>query len=248
MFETYTKVIQAKKEQFYAYQNIEKLRKKLLYNHDIIEISDFGAGSKKDFSKNSPSNSSEKIEKNTKKISQIAKISAKKPELAQLLFRLVNWFQPNIIFDLGTSLGLTTSYLAAANPKASVYTFEADKNLLTIAKENFKILQLSNVEVVEGNLNETLAAKTSTVSKIDFTFLDANHRYLPTISYFETLLPHLHEGSIVVLDDIYWSEEMKKAWQNICQRPEVMLSIDLFWVGILFFRKKQPKQHFLLRF
>ena len=219
---------------FAAFSPIESLRKQLLRNKKEITVTDFGAGSKANAG-------------SIRKIKDIAQVSAKPPKYAQLLFRLVNYYQPPTILELGTSLGLTTAYLAAARQKAKVYTFEGCPNLAELAKKNFTRLNLKNITLELGNLDATLPLfLQQAATTVDLVFFDGNHRYEPTMHYFNLCLAKHNENSIFVLDDIYWSAEMEKAWQEICAHPAVTVSIDLFQVGLLFFRKKQPKQHFTI--
>ncbi|MFZ9719521.1 MAG: class I SAM-dependent methyltransferase, partial [Chitinophagaceae bacterium] len=87
------------------------------------------------------------------------------------------------------------------------------------------------------------------MGKLDFVFIDGNHAYAPTLRYFNAMLPFVHSGTVMILDDIHWSAEMEKAWQAISNHSAVTLSIDLFFVGILFFREEQlHKQHFRIHF
>jgi predicted O-methyltransferase YrrM len=104
------------------------------------------------------------------------------------------------------------------------------------------------IRIAEGNIDTILVPEIQQLNTLDFVFFDANHRAEPTLRYFENCLAKVHENTVFVFDDIYWSEEMESAWQQICADPRVMLSIDLFWLGLVFFRKAQPKQHFKLRF
>jgi predicted O-methyltransferase YrrM len=218
---------------FYAYKPIENLRAKLKSNHTKINVTDLGAGSKTGANYQ-------------RKISHLAKVSAKPAKYAQLLFRLVNYFQPAEILELGTSLGLTTAYLAAAYQKGKVYTFEGCPNIARHAENNFKNLHLKNIKLIPGNLDQTLPEFIDKAGKISFVYFDGNHQYEPTMRYFQKCLEKHYEESVFVFDDIYWSAEMEKAWQEICRHPAVTLSVDLFQIGIIFFRKQQPKQHFTL--
>ncbi|GHA57773.1 O-methyltransferase [Pontibacter akesuensis] len=220
---------------FPAYNHVEALRDALLQDERELQVTDFGAGSK--ISKHK-----------TRKVKDIARTSAKPAKYGQLLFRLVNHFQPQIIFELGTSLGLTTSYLAEARKKGHIYSFEGCPNITRAAQKNFQQLGLQNIQVIEGNLDETLQQQLKQVTQLDFAFLDGNHRYEPTISYFESCLTKSHEQTVLVLDDIYWSAEMKQAWQEIKRHPQVQQTIDLYFVGLVFFRKQQPKENFTLYF
>ncbi|HEX8428269.1 MAG TPA: class I SAM-dependent methyltransferase [Hymenobacter sp.] len=235
VFQLYNHVVQHNGE-FAAFESIEARRHELLQSQQLIEIRDFGAGSH-------TSTGSQR------RVGRIARTAAKPPRLAQLLFRLVNHFRPRTILELGTSLGLTTAYLAAADSGSRVLTFEGCPSTARIARETFQTLHLHNVELIEGNLDETLAPTLASLSApLDFAFFDGNHRYEPTLRYFNLCAAHRTERSVFVLDDIHWSGEMERAWNTIQQHPEVRLTIDLFFVGLVFFRRNQPRQHFRLRF
>jgi predicted O-methyltransferase YrrM len=234
VFELYTKIIQSKNT-FSIFEQIENLRKKLLKNRSIIEIADFGAGSRI-------------YKTNQREIRQIAKSAEKNPKFGKLLFRLIQHFKPSIILDLGTSLGITTIYESKAYEHSKIFTFEGCPATAAIAKANFDELNCKNIEIIVGNIDETLPLKLAQIKQINFAFFDANHRLEPTLRYFALCLEKATEGSIFVFDDIHWSDEMHRAWEVIRNHPEVMISIDLFYVGLIFFRKNQPKQDFVLRF
>ncbi len=234
VFDLYTKIVKVKKK-LPIFIEVENLRKKLLKNRTIIEVTDFGAGS-------------QIYKTNHREIRQIAKSAEKSPRFGRLLFRLIQHFKPATVFDLGTSLGITTLYESKACESGWVYTFEGCPETAKIAKENFKALNCENIEVILGNLDETLPKKLNEIKQLDFVFFDANHRYEPTVRYFEICMTKATEDSVFVFDDIHWSDEMNKAWEYISNHSSVMISIDLFFVGLVFFRKNQPKQHFVLRY
>lgn len=219
---------------FGAFSPIEKLRRVLHSDSSIIEVKDFGAGSRVNNSF-------------SKRINQIAKSAANPPRVSQLLFRLVNFQQPATIIEIGTSLGITTAYLASARKKAQVYTLEGCLATAQQARNNFKKLNLHNIHLVSGNFEATLPPLLNKLPQVDCILFDGNHRYEPTLRYFEWCLAKKSEESIFIFDDIYWSPGMERAWKQICAHPEVMISIDLFYVGLVFFRKNQPKQHFTIR-
>ncbi|MBB6611909.1 class I SAM-dependent methyltransferase [Pontibacter sp. Tf4] len=220
---------------YYAFPRVEAIRQELLADTTTIAVTDFGAGSKK-------------LNYSTRKVADIARTSLKPAKYGQLLFRLVNHFQPKVVFELGTSLGITTAYLAEAAKNARVYTFEGCPNIAKMAAQNFESLQLQNITQITGNLDETLQSQLQHIPQLDFAFLDGNHRYEPTMRYFEQCLAKAHEHSVFVVDDIYWSAEMKRAWQEIKKHPQVGQTVDLYFVGLVFFRTKQPKEHFTLKF
>jgi predicted O-methyltransferase YrrM len=220
---------------FAAYAPIEARRQHLLNSDVTISVADFGAGSHTGAGRQ-------------RRVADIARTAAKPRRLAQLLFRLANYFRPATILELGTSLGLTTAYLAVADSHHRVITCEGCPNTAAIARETFAALGLRNIELVEGNLDDTLAPTLAGLAQpLDFAFFDGNHRYEPTLRYFELCLQHRTDDSVFVLDDIHWSEDMERAWEAIKAHPDVRLTVDLFYIGLVFFRKNQPKQHFWLR-
>lgn len=237
VYELYTLSIQNNKE-YYAFSELENLRQELISDRTELEITDFGAGSKY-------STSSSK-----KSISEIARRSAITTKKAQLLFKLVEYFKPKTILELGTSLGISTLFmaLAADSSETQIITFEGCPQIAEKAKENFEELEQENIEIIIGNIDQTLPQSLASLPVLDFVFLDANHRYEPTLSYFNQILGKCHNDTIIILDDIHWSEGMEKAWKEIIKHEKVTVSIDLFQVGLIFLRKEQPKQHFKLRF
>ncbi|SDL27773.1 Methyltransferase domain-containing protein [Catalinimonas alkaloidigena] len=228
VFHLYTEVLRPDK-QYYAFEGIEQHRQRLLRDTRSLEITDFGAGAARS---------------RQRTVQELARRSAQRPQRAQLLFRLVEFLRPAYLVELGTSLGLTTAYLAAPNPQASVVTLEGCPATAALARETLRDTQ---AQLVVGPLEETLAPALARLPHVDFVYFDANHRREPTLRYFRQCLAKAHEATCFVFDDIHWSREMEQAWQEIQAHPDVTLTLDLFWLGLVFFRQKQPKQHFRLR-
>ena len=228
-------VLRDKKEYEY-YPIIEKGRQQLLKQKGQIEVEDFGAGSAI-------------IKTNKRVIADMARSSLKPAKYAQLLFRIINYYQPKTILELGTSFGITTSYLAAGNAKAKVYTIEGSPAIAAIAAKTFNRVGLKNIELIQGDFNNTLPALLTKLNTIDLAFIDGNHLKDPTLDYFQQLLSHSTISSILIFDDIHWSAEMESAWAIIQQHPSVTLSIDLFFIGIVFLNPDfNHKQQFTIRF
>jgi predicted O-methyltransferase YrrM len=153
------------------------------------------------------------------------------------------------MLELGTSLGITSAYLASAKDDSKLVTMEGSKEIAAIAQSNFEKLNVKNVSIITGNFDDQLPAFLNRQDKLDFVFIDGNHRLEPTLRYFEMLLPKTREGSILIFDDIHWSEEMEMAWKQIQHHPQVTVTVDLFFIGLVFFRKENKvKQHFLINF
>ena len=210
---------------FYAYETIERIRQELLTDVREIELEDFGAGSRV-----------KKI--NIRRVSDIARSSLKPKKYGQLLFRIADHYAPASILELGTSLGITTAYFAMAKKDAKVITMEGARSVSELAGNNFEKLSLANIELLTGNFDTTLASAIAKTGQVDLAFIDGNHRYEPTIRYFKEMLPSTHPYSMLIFDDIHWSSEMEQAWKEIQEHASVTLTIDLFFIGIVLFRKE----------
>lgn len=221
---------------FYPYTTIENCRTRLLQDDRVLEVEDFGAGSAAG-------------SKKQRRVAVIASNTAKSKKLGQLLFRIVNYYQPVYIMELGTSLGLSAAYLASGNPAAKLVTFEGAAAVAAIAEENFSSLGIDNIETVTGNFDATLLSVLDRPAGIDLAFVDGNHRKEATLRYFEQILAKINSPGILIFDDIHWSREMEDAWQEIKSHPKVLLTMDLFFMGMVFFSPAfMVKQHFIIRF
>lgn len=217
------------------YKSIEQQRKKLFSDESIITVTDLGAGSH--------------LNKNrTKKVNQIAKNALKSPRLAKLIYRLAKDTNPKTAIELGTCLGITTSYLAKACPDAEIITIEGCPETAEVAKQNFNDLELDNIELHVGNFDGILPDIIARQPSLDFVYIDGNHRKDATLNYFKWCLPKVTEDSLLIFDDIYWSEGMKAAWAEIKNHPDVTVTVDLFWIGLVYFKKGRAKEHFKLKF
>ena len=235
VFDFIRKVLRDKSEH-HAYEKIEDLRSSLKNEKRALDIQDFGAGTV--FTKS-----------NQRTVSSIARSAAKPAKYAQLLHRMVKHYQPATILELGTSLGITSAYLATGNLQAKVYTLEGATAIGNEAVNNFAKLNISNIQLIPGNFDETLVPLLATLQKIDFAFIDGNHRVEPTVRYFEKILQKTHNDSILVFDDIHWSQGMEQAWSTIKNHESVTATIDLFFIGIVLFRKEfREKRQFSIRF
>jgi predicted O-methyltransferase YrrM len=234
VFEFITTVLDHKKVANDKVLKIESLRKELLSFHKEIEVKDFGAGSSL---------------KNThkKKVSDIVRHSAKSRKYANLLYRIEDHYQIRNVLELGTSAGLTSLYLAAPSCVDHVLTLEGCPETAKLAEENFKRMNAANLRVINGNFDDLLS-EVLAESRFDLIFFDGNHTEEATIRYFEQCLPAATNDSIFIFDDINWSDGMKNAWNRIKENPAVTVTVDLFFLGIVFFRKELSKEDFVIRF
>lgn len=220
--------------QYYAFRKIENLRSALKQSKMKVEVNDLGAGS-------------QQMKGKERKVADIARYASVSPQKGQLLFKLVKYFQANQILELGTALGLGTAYMASGNTNAEVTSIEGCKNLAQIAYRNWDALQLNKINVVKGDFKDVLPKVLNDKGKFDLIYLDGNHQYQPTLDYFNQCLPYVTENGLIVLDDIHWSGEMEAAWEVIVANETVTLSIDLYDIGLVFFRQSSAKEHFRLK-
>lgn len=219
-----------------CYDAIEALRKSLLRDETWIEVKDFGAGSGV-------------FSTNKRLVKKIASSSLKKKKYAQLLFRIAQYFDCHTIVELGTSFGITSLYFSHANKNATVYTLEGADTIADIARKNFAKSDAQNIELLVGDFSSSIPALDKKIESLDLIFIDGNHRKAPTLQYFEHFLRKAHPNSVFIFDDIHWSEEMEEAWKEIQNHESVRLTIDLFFIGIVFFKSEfKVKQHFSIRF
>ncbi|SDS02689.1 class I SAM-dependent methyltransferase [Gramella sp. MAR_2010_147] len=225
------------------YQLIKNYRNDLLRNKKLIEITDFGAGSRV-------------FKSNKRPVFSIAKNAGITLHRAKLLYRITNYLNIDQVLELGTSLGIASSAIAA-NRSTQLITIEGCKETSRIARQQFEKYDLKNIKLEIGQFDDILSkikaelqttnSDLRTSEKFDLVYFDGNHQKEPTLEYFRRLLPTAHNDSVFIFDDIHWSPEMEEAWEEIKIHPEVRVTIDTFQWGLVFFRKEQQKQDFTIR-
>jgi predicted O-methyltransferase YrrM len=227
-FDFYTKIVKSQGDQ----ENplIENLRQKLSRDSRKITIKELG------------SRASEK----SRSVSEITQVSISPLKFSAMYSRMIHYFKAKTVLELGTSFGINTLYLAD-NKDVEVTTLEGAAAIAEIAQDTFEFAANDKIRLIEGNIDDTLTKYIQSVRKVDFVLMDANHRYMPTLNYFEKLTPRLTEKSVVVIDDIHYSSEMEKAWLELKKQTLVYGSADLYRCGILFFDPSLNKQHVILQ-
>ena len=216
------------------YQVLRNYRNSLLENKNTIEVTDFGAGSKV-------------FKSNSRQISKIAKTAGITQKRAELLFRITNYFQPESVLEIGTSLGLATSALALGNKKSKIITLEGCPETAKIAQDQLQKFNINNVESVAKEFKTYFENCQLSTVNYQLIYFDGNHSKKATLDYFEILLPTITNETIWIFDDIHWSAEMEEAWEIIKTHSKVIVTIDTFQWGLVFFRKEQEKEHFVIR-
>jgi predicted O-methyltransferase YrrM len=211
------------------------LRKKLMDDSTLISKTDLGSGSEKGNTYQVP-------------LGKLIRTSISSERELGLLYNLAKYFRPGLTVELGTAAGLSAAALALGHPEGKVITVEGSPSLVLLAEKNLKNLKINNVKTVLANFDDALPGLLPAVKEVDLYFIDGNHRYEPTVNYFELGLEHSSNDTVFVFDDIYWSPDMSEAWKAIKNRPEVRISIDIFGKGFIFLKKELSIQHFVLRY
>lgn len=238
MFSLVNEVLNPSKT-YYVFDAIEAQRSALLQSHEVIAVTDLGAGSHTGAGRE-------------RKVAHIARTALKSPRYAQLLFRLIQHLGYRRVLELGTSLGVTTAYLAAASDE--VVSLEGCKEHTRIAKGVAKNLGLAGrMTVLTGAFDDLLlhplvSGTVGSSPGFDLIFIDGHHRGDALLRYVSKLRPHLNEGGCLVIDDINWSADMRRAWERLRREEEHVLTLDVFEMGLIFTDLDMARQHFVLRY
>ena len=220
------------KKKYNAYKDLQNYRKLLQASKVTLQITDLGEGSKT-------------LGNEERKVSQMVSTSSSTKKEAKLLYRVAKYFKLSSVLELGTSLGVGTYAFALANENSKIITIEGCKNTSNFTQSQFQDLGIDNVYFNIGTFSfeiEKLEQK-----HFDCIYFDGHHNKEATIQYFEALIPKVHNDSIFIFDDIYWSKEMTEAWDYIKAHKAVTVTVDCFHLGFIFFRKEQAKEHFRIR-
>ena len=234
VFDLITRVIRNKRDPVVVL-NIEKARKRLKADSRIINVTDYGAGSKK-------------FSGDKRKVSDIARYSAVSRKYGELLYNLAAEYGKGDIIELGTSLGISALYLAGGSPGSTVHTIEGSGEIAVLAAKMFENEGINNIRLYDGTFEEVLPVIINSGVKPGLVFIDGNHRKKPVLKYFEMLAEIAGNETIIVLDDINYSDDMHEAWEEIKKHKRVSVTIDLNRMGLVFFREGIPHNDYIIRY
>ncbi len=216
-------------------ETINSARRDMRKNSAVIPVTDLGTGSVYTSSA-------------YRKISDIARRSSVSNPYGRVLYNLARINNGNDILELGTSLGISTLYLGLGAADSDIITIEGCSRLARVARENFKRCGSGNITVMEGDFEDHLQKLNDGRYSPSLVFVDGNHSKEPVLRYFSLLKELLTPDSVIVFDDINYSSEMSEAWNEIKSDPQVSVSIDIFRMGLVFFRTGMVKQDFIIRY
>jgi predicted O-methyltransferase YrrM len=214
---------------------IEQIRKKMISDERNIAVQDLGSGSKS-------------LKSNFRRVADIARNSPVPLKYGMLLSAMAAEFgKPNII-ELGTSLGISTMYMATASTDVEVLTIEGNPAISDIASQNFSAAGLHNIKVIAGDFDNVLPAFSKTGLKPGLVFIDGNHRKEPVLRYFNIIADMSDSRTVIIIDDINYSKEMAEAWDEIKQYKKVSVSVDIHRMGIVFFMEGITHNNYVIRY
>jgi predicted O-methyltransferase YrrM len=223
VFSFVTEILEGKRRHP-AYHNIELIRAAMLKSNAEIRMQDFGAGKKKDI----------------RSLREITGSTAKRAKYGRLLHRIIEAFRPEFAVELGSCTGISTMYQSIGMDR---------QPLAEIAESNLREAGMEErARIIRGNFDTILPALLQELPRLDYFFVDGNHTLEATLHYFDMALQKAHEGSLFIFDDIHWNEDMYRAWNIIRNHKKVRVSMDIFAMGLVFFRTGQEKEHFILRY
>lgn len=200
---------------------IQSVREEYLKRkNEFPEGRDLGAGSR--------------LWRRRRSVASIARYSGISERKGRILFNTIRWLQPGRILELGTSVGLSTLYMALASPDSRILTLEGHLGLASIAEATFKNQGLNNIKVIRSSFEEGLGDALAELGGVDFVFIDGDHRYFSTIRAIDVIIAQAKPPFIITVDDIRWSGEMKAAWNQIRHNAYLRLNLDLFDMGMSF--------------
>ena len=203
----------------------------------VIETTDFGAGA---------GQSDYKVY--LKPVGKIVKERSHTISRLHLMYNLVRYFKPDNMLEFGTAAGVSSLYLKKGLPGSRMITMEGCPGLSAISRENFSKMNIQNIEIANGNFDVLLDEILKRFDKLDFVFFDGNHRKEPTLDYFNRCIDKADENTLFLFDDIHWSKGMEAAWNTIKEDERVSITVDIFWFGLVFFKRGVVKQNFIVKF
>jgi predicted O-methyltransferase YrrM len=196
----------------------ERYRSSLLADPQLIPSS-YGAGTR--------------LKEAQRTVAQLAKSASVSAQQGSILFRCARWFQPRCIIELGTSLGVSTLYLAQGCPQSKIYTVEGNATLAGLAGKAFEDRQMKQIILMNCDFSIALQDILSKTDGDMLVFIDGDHSFLSTLKYFDTIVSYGPRRCMMIFDDICWSADMIRAWDHICHTAKNSILVNTLRMGIV---------------
>lgn len=231
VFSLITKVIEEKCP-YYCFQEIELLRKQLLFGEKKITYPDRKCNGRI----------------KTRAIGSIVKHEAISPKEGALLFRLTNYFKSKHILQIGSNMGLSTLYLTSYAKGLSCIALEHIPEFAEISKQTISRKGRNKVDLRIGEYIKLLPQALNDLHTVDLVFFNTQHETVDNQELFNECLKFVKNETLFIFEGINANNEMRSFWKNVCACPEVTVSLDLFSLGIAVFNKKLHKKNYIVYF
>ena len=157
------------------------------------------------------------------------------PIKGKLLAGLVRKHKPKRVLEIGTNVGYSAILIAKElKENASLITLEIDADEVEVARSNIKRALLKpSIRIVTGDALDVLPKLEH---EFDFVFIDAQkHKY---IEYLKLIENKLHEGSVLVADNVKMLAHEMRAYLNhvrksgLYESKNIPIAGDAFEVSI----------------
>lgn len=159
----------------------------------------------------------------------------------KLLFRLVNWMQPQEILEIGTQTGLSTCYMASAKRDARITTISSGN--IIVPEEGYS--NIKKYKVNSKNSENVISDYLERISLLDFVHFN---RYTPERVIYKKIYPKIHRRSLLVIEGIHSSKAMLEWWNELIKDERTGITFDLYEIGLIFYDKTKIKQHYVVNF
>jgi hypothetical protein len=159
---------------------------------------------------------------------------------AKVVFRLIREFKPSVIANYGPTFGVNLALMAIADNNSIVYQLINDASCNTISKELLNDSAISNIRFFHEDSVLT--------SSPEFIYVNYPGNPGRSRSVIQIILENHGADDVLIIRGIHESAEMEIYWMEVIESGSVHVSLDLFEIGIVLFRKGLQKENFIHRF
>ena len=158
----------------------------------------------------------------------------------ELLFRLVNRFNPQYILEVGTGAGVSTGYLASVSTQSTVVTVDFPNPREKEVRRNLK--KIRNIKYIAADVIKTVQDILDSGNIPQFIHIAHTALWRQIV---EMILPYATPDMIIVVEDL-GKKNKKEWWKEIIKDERVGVTFQMKKAGLLFFDRKMNKQHYVL--
>ena len=158
----------------------------------------------------------------------------------ELLFRLVNRFNPRFILEVGTGAGVSTGYLASVSTRSRVVTVDNPHPASKQVLRNLK--RIHNIEYIAADVTQTVRDILDSGTIPQFIHIAHTALWKEVV---EMILPYATPDMVIVVEDM-GKKQKKEWWDQLIKDERIGVTFQMKKAGLLFFDHKKTKQHYVL--